>query len=290
MIHIEGMGLLGSMLARRLLGLERPFTWSDIDTEFAAWPCSTGLAYPSGDEHDMRGLARWQSMLAAVPEAVSVPYVYAHKRPPHGGRYEIARDYGPMRRARPRAVALNVPEFVAATRVQAAECRTDARGRGDTLVVAHPSVRTDGYLWGWAARVRLTLPAWLDDLGDEQPALYAKAHRFNLTYAYPIPGTGQWWAGSTLQHQRLPKRRGAVSVMKLVAEWYGNAADLLGVTVDEMWPPVQGWRPRAFPGDRGHVAYDAGSDTWTMPPMATDGMRRGLLVVDDLMRRAGWAE
>lgn len=281
MIHLEGMGLLGSLTARRLTDVGYPFTWSDIDDPHPSWRACTGIAYPSGNDADIAGLARWYQLADRIDEAQKVPYLYAHKNPPHGGQYTVAADYGHVRRAKPLAVVLNVPAFVNNTRARFADRRTDAPG-GDALrVVCHTTAeRGDGYLWGWAAKVKIAAP-WLEHI-EPAPALYARAHRFNLTYAYPIPDTGWWWAGSALQIQRNPKRVPADRVRRYLREWMDNASRLLQVSVTDAEEPMQGWRPRAHINDPGGILPAAGG-ALTMPPMATDGMRRGPLVVDELL-------
>lgn len=92
-VHIEGMGWLGSMLARRLERADIDFTWSDNDDPFPAWPASTGLVYPTApdDERSVRGMNGWKrwlkedEWLAGYTEPVSVGFVTAN--PPSGGKY-----------------------------------------------------------------------------------------------------------------------------------------------------------------------------------------------------------
>lgn len=286
-LHIEGMGLIGSMLARRLHEEGITFTWSENDTPFTAWHVSTGLAYPDGDPDNQAGLERWRTILMGdlAYEAAEAPYVFAHKSPPHSGRYPVT-DYGKLRMAEPTAIALNVPEFVENTRTAfAAERLPETLDGATNVVVCHTTPeRGDGYLWGWVARVRFELPEEiaLDCLG-QQPALYAKKHRFNLTYAYPIPGTGQWWAGSVLQMQREPKLVENRRLAELYRGWVADAMELLGVYDIQLDGLDQGWRPRSKKTDSGRVEFKDGR--WTMPPMPTDGMRRGWLVVDDFIDR-----
>lgn len=52
-VHIEGMGVIGSILAWHLHSAGQVFTWSDIDTEVNAWEACTGIIYPSGHPEDM---------------------------------------------------------------------------------------------------------------------------------------------------------------------------------------------------------------------------------------------
>jgi hypothetical protein len=290
-LHIEGMGILGSMLARRCHEEGIPFTWNDTREQFVAWPVSTGLAYPDGDPINQRGLRRWHEVLASdliADEATTAPYLFAHKNHPHGGKQGIAHDYGVLRMSNELAVSLNPVAFVERTREAfAAQERSEAPDSA-TVVVCHTTPeRGDGYMWGWVGRVTFDLPDEVAaDLLGEQPALYAKAHRFNLTYAYPIPGTGQWWAGSVLQLQREPRVAEPDRLMKLYEEWKANAGELLGIRnimLDELG---QGWRPRGKGGVHGDFELaEKHGHRWLMPVMPTDGVRRGWLVVDDFLDR-----
>lgn len=291
-IHIEGMGILGSMLARRLHQEGIPFTWNDTEERHVAWPVSTGLAYPDGDPVNQKGLARWHEILTegelvGPDEAFEVPYVFAHKKPPHGGKYDVV-DYGPLRMASPSAVSLNPITFVKRTREEfAAEERSEAPDSAELVVCHTTPERGDGYLWGWVAQVRFDMmPELVADILGRQPALYAKAHRFNLTYAYPIPGTGTWWAGSVLQMQREPKEADEYKLFDLYMDWRELAEELLCIRNIELIRLDQGWRPRNKGGvhEEFQLAERHGN-RWLMPVMPTDGVRRGWLVIDDFVER-----
>lgn len=290
-IHIEGMGILGCMLARRLHEEGIPFTWDDNRSPFVAWPVSTGLAYPDGDPVNQRGLDRWYQVLASDlvgDEATTVPYLFAHKNHPHGGKQGIATDYGKLRQSNQLAVSLNPFEFVERTRLAFAEEERPWTPADETLVVCHTTPeRGDGYLWGWVGKVTFDLPDEITaDLLGDQPALYAKKHRFNLTYAYPIPGTGLWWAGSVLQLQREPREVEPDRLMRFYEEWRDNAEELLGITNVKLDELGQGWRPRGKGGvHNGFQLAEQHGDRWLMPVMPTDGVRRGWLVIDDFIDR-----
>lgn len=280
MIHIEGMGLLGSMLARRLAREDIEFTWNDIDSPHVAWHACTGLAYPDGDPYALAGLARWEeeTLMGRTPEAASAPFVFAHKKNPHEGTDGIMEDYGPLRRGNRDAVALNAPQYVRNTRDRYQDWRTDGARPGDTVVVAHLTPeRGNGYLWGWSAQVELELPDYLDALPD-RPALYAKTHRFNLTYAYPTPLTSNWWAGSTNVIQMDPKPVTQERLDRYVQEWVENARELLEVEIIDVREVFQGWRPRHAVGDS--RAPEWVEDRLVLPALSGSGMRLGLIVTD----------
>lgn len=287
-IHIEGMGVLGSQVAWELEELGVKFTWNDTETDHTAWHCSTGIVYPSGAERDMAGLEAWHSYIdddrPLGQWAARSNYLFAHKNPPHGGRYPFEPATPKLRVGHPYAVAVNVPDLVRETRETFKHRRTEGTAGRGPLVVAHATPgRLDGYLWGWCARVRFDEPY---PLGEGQSTYYAKAHRFNLTYAYPIPGTGQWWAGSSLVHQKRPAER---AIEPYLAEWIGNAEKLLGITGVQVDSMEQGWRPRRAAGEENYAQHALvdGRDVYTLAPEPTSGVRHGPHIVADLLERMG---
>lgn len=141
--------------------------------------------------------------------------------------------------------------------------------------------RGDGYLWGWSARVRFVER---EPSGRGRAVYTAKKHRYNNTYAYPVPGTDQWWAGSTMQMVRSPREREARAY---VAEWVQNAADLLGLGAIEVGEVRQGWRPRRKKDDPGDVRREGYG--WSPPPVATSGIQTGPVIARELLRKAGLA-
>lgn len=285
MIHIEGMGVLGCQVAWELEKQGIGFTWSDIDVPWTAWHCSTGMVYPSGAERDMAGLRWWVNALDQgehTDYAAALPYAFAHKNPPHSGKYEAFPVPGShLQLAAEPSVAVNVPQMVVNTRLRFAHRRYSGAASGDLVIQAYADPeKLDGYLWGWAARVRFDGPAHED---GRQATYYAKKHRFNLTYAYPIPGTGQWWAGSTLLHQGKPSERAARSYLDA---WLADAPTLLGISNIEVDSLEQGWRPRRKAGTP-NEAREVSPGRWALAPEPTSGVRHGPLIVADLMGRIG---
>lgn len=296
-VHIEGLGVLGSMIARRLDEEGLDFTWNDTDEEAVAWRASTGLAYPESSPRAAAGLAIWKErampgpgVISETVEAEEVPYAFAHKAPPHGGRYPIAADYGLVRLAEPTGVAVNVRAFVENTRAAFSAERVDVRPAGSTLVIAHSTPeRSDGYLWGWSARVRIggLLQALEVDLLGDRPALYAKKHRFNTTYAYPRPGTDEWWVGTDIRYQATASAVPEAKLLEKYEAWVEDAREILGIRDVELVEVTQGWRPRARKGDSGAVEFSSELGAWTVPPMAANGVRMGWLVADEVLNAVG---
>lgn len=268
--HIDGAGLLGSMLMARFAGQGIDFTWSDAESEFTAWNASTGLVYPDADMTTFE----YNSICWDVcREARSVPYVYAHKAPPHSAPVKASADYGLLRRSGVDAVVVDVGRFVEGARARHEAQRTHGPAAGEVVIVAHPCPQnTASYKWGWSAPVSFALPECLPaDLA--QPALYAKAHRFDMTYAYPYLN-GVWLAGSSSIVQSKPHHRDDAEMR--FEQWAGNARRLLGVHDIALEGPItEGWRPI---GEK-RVTYD-GVRTWYMPSLGGNGVRQGWSAID----------
>lgn len=281
MLHIEGLGVTGALIADELDRRGVDFTWSDNDSPWVAWHASTGCVYPS-DHRDLEaGRGAWAELYATGRFRGLVelaPYLFAHKTPPHGASYPFTRR-GALNLAEPFALTVDVEGLVLAMRTRHEERRVERSLKNGVALVAHQTAeRGDGYLWGWSARVRFREP-------DEAPAraVYtAKRHRFDNTYAYPVPSTDEWWAGSSLVLQKTPKERPDLS--ELLATWQVNAHALLGISDVEVLRTVQGWRPRPRAGDSGRVIRAA--NRVTMTPAASSGVQLGPIVARQMIDAA----
>lgn len=287
MIHIEGMGLLGSLLALNLHERDQPFTWHDSASPITAWKACTGMVYPAGDDRSMEGLRGWQSWLTEgwLPylRAEPVRYVYAHKNPPHEGKYRAEFDLGDMRVAptQPGAVGVNVPAIVTSTQLKFQASRyTACPSDATTVVRAHGfNERLGSYMWGWSARVGLDVPDDLKAACDGmRPAFYSRKDRFQIVYAYPIPGEEGWWAGSAIISQKTPH---SLDIAKHFARWSSAWAELWPrVPVTHVGEQREGWRPRpAVEVDDAHLVERQGN-VITFPPLWHSGVRWAPLVIN----------
>lgn len=281
MIHLEGMGWLGSALALRLDRAGVEFTWHDTDDPYCAWKASTGMVYPSGDARSERNRALWAAWCrdGAMPPGTveAVRYVFTHRKPPHEGAYRYA-DLGWARVAHPLGYAVNAPAIVAVARERFAGCRTDGPTRNQKVIRAHGfNSRRQAYMWGWSAPVKLALPTSLADL-PHRVALYSRAHRFQIVYAYVIPSRPGWyWAGSSLVRQAQPRE---LDAERHRDDWL-KAFERLWTTVavEDVEAPVHGWRPVPAPGDS--PVYRAGE----MPPMWHSGVRWAPMIIDRIVQQ-----
>lgn len=208
MIHIEGMGIVGSFVARFLHERGVEFTWDDIASGTAAWPASTGAIYPSGNQRDRVCYQAWAAMARTPvmrPFVETASYWYVTKNAPHGGSDQPAADFGHIRRHALPSYHLNAQEFVRQTRREFAS-REAERAPDARVIVAHGfNQRLTRYVWGWTALVRLNLHRNFRSDDGLRPCLYFRPNKFTLCYAYPVPGTEFWYAGSSLIVQKVAR-------------------------------------------------------------------------------------
>ncbi|MGH3610714.1 MAG: hypothetical protein ACRDRO_04060 [Pseudonocardiaceae bacterium] len=285
-VHVQGMGLLGSLTAHRLEALGVPFTWDDTDHPYVAWKASTGLVYPAGDEFTMSNLAAWGRWAAGgwLPAGVveQVSYVFAQASHPHGGRYTTS-PAGGLTLAHAPAYTVNVPALVSGARTRYADTRVPTTNTTGRLLVAHGHATATSFMWGWAAQVTLRLHPELAAL-PQRPALYGKKVR-QFTYAYPVAGEpGRWWAGSSLHRQSTPR---PLDAGKHLARWLRDVPEVYrgAVTITSATEPVQGWRPRPRKDVPAPLPVLTGGRV-VYPALWHSGLRWAPLVVEEALRLA----
>lgn len=293
-IHVEGMGWLGSVVAWHLHRAGYDFTWHDIDARFVAWAASTGIVYPTGN--DTRAESDWATWLRWVDEppwedktgAQACSFWFNHRNPPHGGTYRLFADLGWARMASLPAVQVDVPRLVSHARSHFSAQRTDGPPAGaHTLIRAHGFTpeRLVGYLWGWSAPVELTYPAELEEasrLGP--PTFYARRNRYTMAYAYKAAHEpGVWLAGSATAHQLNPR---TLATAHHVDRWRRTIEELLPrLRVEAIGDVRQGWRPKAATAERLDVEVTAGAAgaVITAPPLRGSGVRLAPTVAAQIM-------
>lgn len=279
MIHIEGMGWLGSAIAFRLDSIGVPFTWHDIDSPTQAWQACTGLVHPAGDMRSLRNLSLWETVRHVFPAGTIEPAVYAHANlhPPHGSRHSYRADLGWVRLADAPCWAVDVPRIVWTARERFEHQRLGSAPADAHVIVAHGDTDRRGeWVWGWSADVVLSLPPDLADAaGNTAVALYGRAHRFSLTYAHPAPGhppSGShrfYRVGSALMNQTRPK---ILDVEAHLEAWVHHAARLFPeVSLRSMGHRWHGWRPKPRPRDDGRPRLE--ERRLVMPPLWHSGVR-----------------
>lgn len=258
-IHIEGMGVFGSLLAWSLYERDVPFTWNDIRSKNNAWQACTGAVFPTGHARDNECLELWHQLrymrnVVRKPNVTEVgAYWYSQKTPPHGGRYRPEAEVNGMRLAPARSLHFNAQQLVAQTRMAFADqerARSSWPSGSGRLVIAHGfGARLDHVVWGWSKLVELKYDesAYELDLYDEEervrPCFYFREGRFVMAYAFPVPGERDlWYAGSSLITQKEPRE---LEVEGKYQTWMRNVRRLSSgnVEVVKSHQTLQGWRP-----------------------------------------------
>lgn len=250
-IHIEGMGVVGSVLAWELATRGVAFTWNDAELAICAWPACTGSVVPSGFLSDQVGYRFWEHWAAYPPLETKTPivepadYWFSAQRAPSGAPSKPDRDIGALRRYPQPSYHVNAAELVWHTRRAFAAGRLAIAPAGATVVVAHGySERLDRLVWGWSCLVDLGISSKLP-MSARRPCLYVQRNRFQVAYAYPCPGTPYWYAGSghVIQH---PKNARGINMTGKYAAWWGLLSERSGgmvVSARQVTQMVQGWRP-----------------------------------------------
>lgn len=296
--HIEGMGVVGSTVAWTLHNIGVPFTWHDIEWEYNAWEASTSCIFPTGKAQDMLGykgwtewvdgLAPWELTAGAEQQPGLVEacdYWYCTKGAPHQSKVKpvslVREGDTTLRLHGLPSMHLHTQKFVRATRRVFADQRISTKegkakhdGEPDRYIVAHGfNVRMKRVLWGWTAPVTLGIDDRLLAAGRyTRPCFYFRPNRYVLCYAFPIAGTSEWYAGSSLIHQETPKR---LHILPKLARWQDDLHKYSGgmLQVQSIGEPVEGWRPST-----GKVANEGTESLWVRD-------RRGRLLVQPMFHQ-----
>ena len=131
LVHLEGLGALGSAIAWVLYREGIPFTWHDIEAEHTAWKASTSCIFPTGHDLDMRayevwddwcqGNAPWMPVLPGLTEICD--YWYCTKGAPHKSKVEPLREHNGLRLHGRPSMHLHTQRFVERTREYFDGCR-----------------------------------------------------------------------------------------------------------------------------------------------------------------------
>jgi hypothetical protein len=285
-VHIEGMGLTGSMLARLLWRNEVDFTWHDSRDPRVAWQASTGAIYPSGsekfgpDEACREVWAQWHEQDLFEGATEEARFVYCTKAPPHGGKYAREQLESGLWLAGPSAFHLNAQKLVPATRELFAEGEVQAAFAPkmddvDWYIQAHGWGKRLGHVyWGWTRLVTLDYDRSLyqRDGQEMRPAFYFREGRFIMAYAYPVPDTPYWYAGSSIIKQPVMGRK-SLSMEDKYERWKANFERLgMGsVKVAQEGEFIEGWRPAAKADDEAWTRVRG--NAITVRPLWNSGIR-----------------
>lgn len=279
MIHLQGMGLLGSLTAWQLHRFGVPFTWDDTEEGINAWRACTGACYPASSEVDRLCFDLWRQWAGVYPKGSLETCSYwvdsVHKALPHGLKSRVLSTAGSMRLVG-HSHHCNAQLLVKETRATFAKQRRDG---GNPTVVAHGfSAMRSRYLWGWTRLIRLDVPRSILKYG--RPSFYLRKSRFLFAYCYPVPHTPWYYAGSSLISQQVAKD---LAPEPKYERWKRAFAELCGgqVQVAEEGGFLTGWRPARAGKLSALEGADAGGDGLQeidgviyYPSLASGGFRR----------------
>lgn len=290
-IHLEGMGLVGSLMALHLADAGIDFTWSDAGRSVCAWRASTGCCLPTGDAEDMASYRRVAAlmdhrMLRRFTTAAA--YGYAAPVAPHFYT-------PPPIRTRVGAVSLldmpsyhlDAHRFVVAMRLRHTRRHQPATAK-DIVVKAHGyhGATPTRLVWGWHAKVRLRVSdALAKACGGLPLALNLHHPRYGDWFAWPVPDTGQHYVGSSMIPQADARH---VDAAPRFAQVCAHLRDVAGqdVRIEDKRPDfVEGWRPQAV--DEGPLAWRQGRTVYLRPQHGAGWRHHPALL--DALRELHWA-
>jgi hypothetical protein len=280
-IHLEGMGINGALIARLLRERDIDFTWSDIDSPVSAWQASTGIIYPGGSTKFGPDAAcydvwrRWQRdpLLSDFLELAT--YFFNHKNAPHEGPYKpsLPSEHGLRCSDQFPSIHLNAQRLVRFTREGLADRRVATAPEGSRVIRTHGfTERCTHVYWGWTVLVSLGYDRAVYDLQGRRPSIYLRDWT-RMAYAYPVPGTPYWYAGSSLIKQKISGAR-ELEVAPKFQTWRSLFNRLSGGAFEvlEQHSTLTGYRPCAAAEDLDWVRV-ASDGTITLRPLWNSGVR-----------------
>lgn len=302
-IHIEGMGVIGAMLAWHLFERGIDFVWLDNEQTICAWRASTGCIYPSGDSFDMENYQIWEEwekgnapFSEKLPGVICrAPYWYSSKAHPHSdyrslsrrykGKLGQIREFSGLHLSNMPTLHLNVQSFVGETRCIFQDRRVD-RYDGGRKIVAHGfSYRLKQYVWGWSAIARMRYNEAFKE-NRVTPCFYLRQRnlRYVFAYAYPIPNTPYHYIGSMLRPQKAPM---VYEVLPKIEEYKKRIAMICGDTlaVEQVLNVMQGWRPEPISDEEPLVIKR--DDVLYVRPMWHSGVRHSPLLIKAVLTELG---
>lgn len=272
--HLEGMGVMGCLVACMLRQEGSKFTWEDTYVpDKVAWKASTGAILPFGDKQSQEDLKRWRSMLRSPDEPLGLwflkyvteaRYCYVADQPPHNGKkvgIKAEEVVGNVKVSSATSLHMDVQTFVMETRRRFWKLERSPADRAIRIVTHGFGANLWKWSWGWSAQVRVEFAKeWERACGPLRPMLYGRKG-YQLPYLYPVGHTGYYYAGTTLitqgSHPKTLEVQPKFDMWKQhIKEYTGGLAKVKAVRKGTM---LAGWRPMPNPDD-------ALVETFAIPP------------------------
>lgn len=289
MIHLEGLGAIGSLTALWLESEGIEFTWSDAYKDHVAWKACSGAVFPTGDTFDRFNLLSWKqmakgdSLFANSIKNMSerADWCYITKEPPHKGAQagvEAKREIGPIKISNKQSFHLDIPKlvFIARLRFDKQEKEPEKKSK---IVVTHGFTKfLHRYGWGWTAEVDASFPEEMN--GKRRPCLYLRKD-YRLRYLYPRAGGNTYYAGTDKVLQASPNSLDIQERIKAFKKYLKESTDNL-VKIKEVKHYEEGWRPVPIK-DLELIERRKKSDKIYLRPMGGNGIRHFPALLGALM-------
>lgn len=298
-IHIQGFGLVGSLIGLFLEEMNIPFTWNDTREKHTAWKASTGCVFPTGDPGYMSSYKAWTALFQCekgqlktkafmFPQTADFlrPYMerglwcYNSKNPPHEGSkigIESAYEFPEFVISNNISYHFNVQRIVKRAREKFANRRVSEAPLSSHIIVSHGSATATRFTWGWSGYVEMNFDKSLSTIMKAEalrPCLYFRKV-YSMTYCYPRPGSKLYYAGTSSVSQSTPTTPRNTDLDEAVRLWGERMEERSGGIVRLSRVVNQslreGWRP--IPAeDASLVSVD--NKKIICKPMAGNGLRR----------------
>jgi len=282
-LHLQGMGVVGSLVARQLELRGIDFTWSDTDAKHTAWRACTGITYRSGSKLDNDNFKWWTDHFPEYGQWMETAmFCHYSEKAPHGGRSKVVARVGAVRVSDFVSYHMNAQLLVQETQHSLRLRRTTRQSRNTQLVVTHGFAKIHEWSWGWMCPVQLKLNPFFHEWSN-RPCFYLR-DGFILDYLYPIPRQGDWWyAGTSLITQQEPR---SLLIDPKLRSWGERVTKkaLDAFSVQKLGSPVEGWRPKPHPV--GLPVWEEDSTIYLRPQYGS-GIRHFGTLWDALERKLG---
>ena len=279
-VHLEGMGVIGSVTAYRLREAGVPFTWSDGRVECNAYRASAGGVYPINTNvshaavHHNSCMA-WitaANVRAFGPSTTELcDYLYNTVSAPFGQSWKPVAKRGSLNLAPIPVVSVNTRQLVDVARARFAAQEGPPEPDAKRFITHGFGPRLAAHGWGCTAVVEIANEERIrDGATDTRPLLSLFAARSMRLYVVPLPGTLFYVIGSTIRvAQQKPETLDAKAA-DLSQRYRGMMRRLAGL--DAIVHDVrQGWRPLANDADAAPLRKVDGQ-TWAVRPAAGSGV------------------
>lgn len=301
MIHLNGMGLVGCLLAIRLEDEGIPFTWYDKQfgdsfedvkpaPKINSWKASTGCCYPSDDPLDVANYRRFASAEVVGHHwlknfVTTATYGYGATNPPHYNNKKKAEHLcstGTISFLKAPSYHLNVQALVVFTRIRLAARFAKEAAEGYKVVNSHGFHEKcpTRYFWGWSTHAQLTLSDKLKAEVGETVCLNLQHKRYGTWYAYPVPRTEgaldlqmpehTYYLGTAFIHQKVPKE---LEIPGKFGKFMQHLLDKCGKDIVVHEPEAgyefkQGWRPQCYVENQ-PLVWEEDGEFWVRPQYAS---------------------